>query len=162
MKPAPVGGLSRKQVVVNQESMVNQARIDSSPVAALERLQKAVNQHDLDALAACFAPDFLSEQPMHPDRSFRGRDQVVKNWMQIFRGVPDIEVEVSRSAVDGDTVWSEWEWRGTRVDGTSHLMRGVIIQGVREGQTAWMRLYMEPVTIGDGIDASVSQHVRGE
>ena len=32
--------------------------------------------------------------------------------------------DVLRSAVAGDTVWSEWEMTGTRRDGTAHLMRG--------------------------------------
>ena len=32
----------------------------------------------------------------------------------------------------GQTVWTEWEHRGTRPDHTAHLMRGVIIFGVRD------------------------------
>jgi ketosteroid isomerase-like protein len=33
------------------------------PMAVVRRLQDATNRHDLDALVACFAPDYLSEIP---------------------------------------------------------------------------------------------------
>ena len=63
----------------------------SSGFAVALRLRDATNLHDLDALVGCFALDFENETPAHPARSFRGRDQVRKNWAQIFAGVPDIE-----------------------------------------------------------------------
>ena len=49
---------------------------ESSPTAVLERLQREINQHDLDALAACFDPDYHSEFPVHPDRTFCGHEQM--------------------------------------------------------------------------------------
>lgn len=127
------------------------------PAAVLARLQRAVNAHDLDAMAACFQVDYASAQPIHPDRAFRGRAQMRANWTQIFGAVPDLRAEVLRSAVDGETVWSEWALRGTRGDGTPHQTAMVNIAGVREGAIAWMRLYMEPVAVGAGIDAGVRE-----
>ena len=50
--------------------------------------------------------------------------------------IPDVTRDVLRCAVDGDTVWTEWEHRGTRRDGSPHLMRGVIIFGVADGAIA--------------------------
>ena len=67
------------------------------PKALVERLVKATNDHDVDAVAACFAEDYENATPVHPARSFRGRDQVRKNWEQIFAFVPDIRAEVVRS-----------------------------------------------------------------
>jgi ketosteroid isomerase-like protein len=61
----------------------------------------AVNDHDLDALVACFAPDYVNETPARPQRGFRGREQVRRNWTQIFAGVPDIRAAVPRYATDG-------------------------------------------------------------
>lgn len=133
-----------------------------SPTAVVERIQRAVNAHDLDALAACFQPNYRSEQPIHPDRAFRGREQMRKNWSQIFGVVPDIEATILRCAVDGDTVWTEWEMRGTRRDGSPHLTAMVTITGVEEGEVAWMRLYMETVSQGGGIDAAVQQDLTGK
>jgi hypothetical protein len=61
----------------------------------LERLHDAQNRHDLDAFVACFDPEYRSEQPVHPDRAFVGREQVRKNWAEVFAGVPDFQAERS-------------------------------------------------------------------
>ena len=103
------------------------------PLATVERLQLATNQRDLDALVGCFAEDYENQTPAHPARGFRGSSQVRRNWEQIFAAIPDLTVKVLRCAVDGDTAWTEWEHRGTRPDGSQHLMRGVVIFGVGDG-----------------------------
>jgi len=62
--------------------------------------------------------------------------------------------------VDGDTAWTEWEHRGTRPDGTQHLMRGVVIFGITHGVAAWARFYLEPVQADAGtVDQAVRQQV---
>ncbi|MBV9282548.1 MAG: nuclear transport factor 2 family protein [Chloroflexi bacterium] len=131
------------------------------PLAVIERIRRAVNEHDLDALATCFHPDYLSEQPIHPDRAFRGRDQMRKNWDQIFASVPDIRAEVLRCAAEGNIVWTEWDLRGTRVDGVPSHTAMVTIGEVRDEQIVWMRLYMEQVQEGEGIDAAVRASLGG-
>ncbi len=129
-------------------------------VAMIERLCRATNAHDLDAIVACFAPDYRMQAPNHPERSFTGREQVRRNWEQILAAVPDVAVEVLRCAVDGDTIWTEWEHRGTRRDGAVHLMRGVMIFGVAEGLATWLRFYLEPVQQRDGdTDTAVRRAV---
>jgi ketosteroid isomerase-like protein len=128
--------------------------------AFLTRLVQATNAHDLDALVDCFGPEYRNETPVHPGRDFAGREQVRANWSQIFSFVPDVHVSVQRWAQDGPDVWSEWEMRGQRRDGTAHLMRGVIIFGVLDGQARWARFYLEPVqdaqdTVNDAVAAQV-------
>ena len=126
------------------------------PDAVVERLLAAINAHDLEAMVACFADDFVNETPAHPQRGFRGSQQVRRNWGQIFGGVPDLRARTPRTAVDGDTVWTEWEMSGTRRDGGGFLMRGVSIFGVTEGRLAWVRFYLEPVEEASGdVDAQV-------
>ena len=131
----------------------------TNPAAVLNRLVDATNRHDLDALAACFAEDYRLEMPVHPSRGFEGRAQVRRNWEQIFAGIPDIEVETLRTAVDADVVWSEWEMRGTRRDGAPQVMRGPIIFGVRDGLIAWGRFYVEAV---DGAATRIDEAVRDQ
>ncbi|MEY2582154.1 MAG: hypothetical protein QOE09_2003 [Ilumatobacteraceae bacterium] len=129
----------------------------------IQRLVSAVNDHDLDAVAGCFRDDYRNETPAHPGRGFVGRSQVRENWQRIFAGVPDIAADVSRIAVDGDVIWSEWEMRGTRPDGAAHLMRGVIIFGVEDEQAAWARFYLEPVDPGEGgVAAAIGQIVESQ
>jgi ketosteroid isomerase-like protein len=123
-----------------------------SPV--LQRLLRAMNAHDLDGMVACFADDYVNETPAHPQRGFRGSAQVRTNWTQILAGVPDLRARVPRSAVDGGTLWTEWDITGTRPDGTAFLMRGVVIFGVTDQAITSARFYLEPVeeTSGD-VDA---------
>jgi ketosteroid isomerase-like protein len=129
-------------------------------LALVERLRDAVNRHDLDSLADCFDQDFRNETPVHPGRSFRGRDQVRKNWAQIFAAVPDIEALVLGSSVDGASAWTEWEMRGTRRDGAAHLMRGVSIFGVGDDHFTSVRFYLEPVEEGGpSVDGAVRMAV---
>jgi ketosteroid isomerase-like protein len=114
-------------------------------LVTIDRLVRATNQHDLESIVACFSEDYENETPAHPARGFRGPAQVRRNWEQILAFVPDIHVEVVRSAVGVDTVWTEWEMGGTRRDGKSHWMRGVIVFGVSDDTIRWARFYLEPV-----------------
>lgn len=128
--------------------------------AWLDRLLAATNAHDLAALVDCFAEDYVNETPAHPARGFRGREQVARNWAQIFAGVPDVRAEVSDLSVDGDRVWSEWWMHGTRVDGARHEMTGVIVFDVRDGRAVHARFHLEPVERGGGdADAAVREAV---
>ena len=126
------------------------------PSAVLRRLERATDEHDLDSLVDCFASDYVNETPAHPARGFRGREQVRENWRQILAGVPDLRARVLRSAVDGETVWSEWEMSGTRRDGVGHLTRGVIVFRIADGRAVSARFYLEPVdTSGTDVNAAV-------
>jgi ketosteroid isomerase-like protein len=128
----------------------------ANPLEVFARLVTAQNAHDVEALVACFAPDYSSEQPAHPDRVFIGNAQVRKNWSEIFAGVPEFRADLLDAAVEGDTAWGEFEWRGTRRDGSALHSRGVIIGKVRDGKLAAARLYMSDVDeAGGGVDAAV-------
>jgi ketosteroid isomerase-like protein len=140
------------------ENVMRGEMIESPTVLA--RLEGATNAHDLNALVACFALDYRNDTPAHPERSFTGREQVRRNWEQIFAFIPDLTATVLRSAVNGDEVWSEWEQRGTRPDGSAHVMRGVVIFGVGDGLLTWARFFLEPVQQGgENVDAAVRRQV---
>jgi ketosteroid isomerase-like protein len=127
----------------------------------VERLRRAMNAHDLKAHVACFHPDYRSEQPAHPNRGFGGREQVEKNWAAIYGTIPDFHAELLAITAEGDTVWAEWRWTGTRADGSLFAMGGVTILGVADDRIAWARLYMEEVEeAGEDIDQAVSRLVR--
>src|SRR5919201_2694410 len=114
-------------------------------VAAVDRLMRATNEHDLEAMLACFHPNYSSEQPAHPARTFQGIDQVRKNWSALLEAVPDVRWEVLRSAADEETAWVEVHLTGTQADGGTLDERGVVIFGVRDEKIAWARLYLEEV-----------------
>ena len=130
---------------------------------AVERLYKAMNQHDLATFLACFDREYRSEQPAHPSRGFGGREQVEKNWSALFEGILDFHAELLATATEGETVWSEWRWTGTRrADGTPLNMCGVTLFEIKNGRIVSGRLYMEDVEeAGADIDETVRRLAEG-
>jgi ketosteroid isomerase-like protein len=128
----------------------------ADPRTLVERLTAAQNAHDLEGMLACFHEDYQSEQPLFPARTFQGIDQVRANWSALLEGIPDFHAETLRSAVDGDTVFVETRWTGTKADGTPLEERGVLIMGIRDDRIAWGRLYVDEVDReGTDIDTVV-------
>ena len=129
----------------------------------LLKLKNAFNTHDIELLIECFDKSYSSEQPVHPDRTFNGQEQVKKNWASNFNEMPDFSVHLLRHAISNNSIWAEWEWQGTRQDKSRLLMRGVTIMGVEGGKIKWGRLYVEPVeTNGKGIEAAVEEVMQGK
>jgi SnoaL-like domain len=125
----------------------------------IARLREAMDAHDPGAMAALMAADYRSEQPVHPNRAFVGNRQVVANWTEMFRGVPDMAVQVVAEATEGTTSFSEWSWTGHHADGSDFAVRGVVVAGLDDaGVIRWMRLYVEPV---EADSADIEDAVRG-
>jgi ketosteroid isomerase-like protein len=138
----------------------DEARTALPPV--LRRLVTATNEHDLEGLVSCFAPDYVLTMPAHPARDFVGNEQVRRNWSAFFTGILDIRFEITGVAVRGNEYWTESEMTGTRRDGLAHHMRGVAIFTVAGDLIRACRFYLEPVDeSGEGIQAAVDQTVRG-
>jgi len=124
-------------------------------------LRDVTNGHDVDGIVDCFAAGYRNVTPLHPERGFVGSGQVRRNWSQILAAIPDVVTEVTAMTVSGDMVWTEWEHRGTRPDGSAHVMRGVIIFTVGDDKFTEARFYLEPVEAGGpGIDDVVREQVR--
>src|SRR5260370_42351210 len=107
------------------EEQVQDEQTNSSPKSVFERMIQAANRHDLDAMVACFAPDFRSEQPLHPERDFTGQAGVRKNWSFFFTTVPDIQVDILNEVEEGDTVWAELHTHGMQIYGINHTLKVV-------------------------------------
>ena len=111
----------------------------------LQRMSDAINAHDVDAIASCFANDYKGEQPLHPESGVIGIAQVRENWTGLFAQVPDLRATLVAFTIHGDFAWAEWHWQGTRTSGSALNLRGVSVAGLHNGIMAWARIYMEPV-----------------
>lgn len=120
-----------------------------NPLEVINRLVSAINDHDADALTACFSDDYVNITPAHPARSFTGSGQVRRNWRSIFDAIPDVQARVLRSAVHDRVVWTEWEHRGTHAHGAPHLLCGVVIFTVGTDVITGARFFLEPVDQSD-------------
>ena len=127
------------------EQKVQDVPTSSSPKLIFERMIQAANRHDLGAMVACFAPDFRSEQPLHPERNFVGQAGMRQNWSFFFSTIPDLQIEILGEVTEGDTVWAEVHFHGEQTDGKQFHVRGVTLQGISADQIIWARLYIEEV-----------------
>ena len=128
-----------------REEQIQAAQVQSSPKLVFERMIQAANRHDLDAMVACFAPNFRSEQPFYPERTFTGQAGVRKNWSFFFSTMPDFRAEVQSSVVEGEIVWAEMAYYGTQTGGKKQVTRGVSISGIQGEQIVWGKLYIDTV-----------------
>ena len=120
----------------------------NDPRQVVERQRDALDAHDLDALADCFHEDLHSEDFVHPSQTFRGREQVKRNWELVLRQVPDLKVRLVDTAVNGDTVWAEWRFWGTKRSGEMLDLRGVTVSKVVDGRIVSSRRYLAPIDPG--------------
>jgi ketosteroid isomerase-like protein len=127
------------------------------PEGPVRRMLAAARQHDLDAMVLEFAEDYENITPVHPARSFRGRDQVRSNWCALFTAIPDLAPEIYDVAIDDEgKVWIEWGSKGTRRDGVRVEQAGVAIFTVRDDKLSAVRFYLEPVEYDSGdVNAAV-------
>jgi hypothetical protein len=56
----------------------------SSQSSVVEQLRQTLNEHNLEALLAYFAPSFQGEQPLHPDRAGQTHLNSPENIHSVF------------------------------------------------------------------------------
>jgi hypothetical protein len=133
------------------------------PPAAIRQLSQAWNVRDLDALEACFQPDYESAQPLHPDRNFQGRDGVRRCWGALMDAMPDFQADLLGWSASADVIWTEWRWHGSPVDGGSFTAGGVMLFGLVDGCLAWARVYTETVkVVGPDFDRVLEEILSQE
>jgi ketosteroid isomerase-like protein len=155
--------MNKRQVTVSgkrggERSVAMSGALQADARLVVDRFVRSINEHDLEAIVSCFAPDYNDVEPAHPTRQISGGGaEVRKQWGTVLDSLPDFRTEVERVVVEGETAWIEHDWSGTRTDGTRLHLRGVNIFGIRDAQFAWGHIYMETVE-EDGID--IEERVR--
>lgn len=109
------------------------------------RFVEAVNNGDIDELAASIHPDFEMVVPQHPTRGFKGKDQEVKNMRYLMTKFPEGRIEVQRMVETSSEVWIENSYVSSELQ-----MAAVVIFAIdQETNTIRSgRYYSEPVDRG--------------
>ena len=74
--------------------------------ALLLKLNDAFNTHDIESLIECFDENYYSEQPVHPDRTFQGQEQVKKYWASNFNEMSNFSAQLSSYAISNNSIWA--------------------------------------------------------
>jgi ketosteroid isomerase-like protein len=109
--------------------------VDEATRRAVDRLNDAINGHDLDALMAVFSEDCVFENtgPRPDGQRFEGQAAVRGFWERWFAANPDARFETEDIVVAGDRCVVRWVYRKLRNGEPWHL-RGVDVFKVRNGR----------------------------
>lgn len=121
------------------------SQMEKETIHVINKLHKAMNEHNLNAMLDCVDSGYISEQPFHPELNFSGREHMKENWTWILENCPDFSSSLNRYSISNDTIWAEWQWTGTNKDSSYFNMLGVTIFKVEGGRITHGRLFMESV-----------------
>jgi glyoxylase-like metal-dependent hydrolase (beta-lactamase superfamily II)/predicted ester cyclase len=85
--------------------------VGTTPQAVMTAYFDALTRHDLDAIAAAWAPDGHCHVAGQADAS--GPDGVRAYWAELFGAVPDLRFTVDELIAEGDQVAVKWSATGT-------------------------------------------------
>jgi ketosteroid isomerase-like protein len=111
---------------------------------AIERFNKAFNEHDADALSALMTEDTVFEDtsPAPDGRRIEGKAAVADYWRAWFARNTDAQFDAEELIVSGNRAVVRWVYRKMRNGQPWHL-RGVDIFTVRDGKVAAKLAYVK-------------------
>lgn len=110
-------------------------------LAVLEQITDAWNRHDLDAIAACYAPDGTAEFSGGPPAV--GREAIANAIRFWFTAFPDLKLITEEALTEGNRLIQVWTVRGTHTGplgpiepidpkGRPLMVRGIAFMDVNE------------------------------
>lgn len=131
-----------------------------APTATLTQLRAGIDAHDLDALVACFAPDYCNETPRAPPGAFADATRCARTGQRSSPRSPTRGPRSSAAVATAAPCGPNGTSPGTRTDGHAFHLRGVTVLVVPDDLIARARFYLEPVdTSGKGVDQAVRDAV---
>jgi len=102
---------------------------------AVDRLNAAINAHDIEALMEAFAEECVFENTGPPPDGvrFEGPAAVRAFWARWFAKNTDARFEAEEMVVCGDRAVVRWAYHKTR-DGSPWHLRGIDLFRVRDGR----------------------------
>jgi ketosteroid isomerase-like protein len=110
----------------------------------LQSFADAFNAHDAKAIMSHMTDDCVFEASAGPDvegEKFTGQQQVKKAFEQVFATFPDAHWSNARHFIVGNRGFSEWIFKGTKVDGTMIEVTGCDLFTFRNGKIAIKNSY---------------------
>lgn len=75
-----------------------------------DRLETALNQHDRQAISACYGDDVAL---VAPEGAFKGRDEATAYLVSFLDAFPDLHIDNLSKTTSGDVAIDEWIFTGT-------------------------------------------------
>jgi ketosteroid isomerase-like protein len=128
----------------DRDNAVAAGAMTDQTIAAVTRLNDAVNRHDIEALMAVFAVDCVFENPAPPPDGGRleGHEAVRLFWQRWFARHPGARFDTEEIFATGDRCVVRWVYHKTR-DGKPWHLRGVDLFRVRDGRVTEKLAYIK-------------------
>jgi len=117
---------------------------DATTIRMLDAFAAAWNQHDIEGLMACMAPDGVFESSAGKEVAGTrhvGADAVRKAYLAVFDTYADARWNHPRHFVAGDRAVSEWTFTGTTKDGVKVEVNGCDVFTLKNGKIALKNSY---------------------
>lgn len=125
--------------------------LETMPAAAAEaalvvqRLNEALNRHDVDAVMALMTDDCLFDNTYPPPdgERFVGQAAVRAFWERMLASAPDARFTTEEIFAYGDRCTVRWRYDFTGADGVAGHIRGADVCRVRDGKVAEKLAYVK-------------------
>jgi hydroxyacylglutathione hydrolase len=132
---------------------------ETTPKAVMTAYFDALARHDLDAIAAAWAPDGHSHVAGQADAT--GPDGVRTYWAELFGASPDLRLQIEDLIAEGDQVAVKWSGSGTFAGPGSYQgieptytrleLEGLDLFSLRDGQIVREDAYTDGTTFARQI-----------
>ena len=116
----------------------------NTTLAAVRRMEDAIERRDADAFMACCTDDVVWETTSPPDGDrLEGQIAVRAGIEEFLRGSQEPKFETEYVAALGDDAFLRWRYTWKNPDGTEGHVRGVDVIRVRDGKISEMLAYVK-------------------
>ena len=115
----------------------------------MQKVYDAFSSHDVEAIAACFAPDGVFDNAIGPDvhgKRYAGHDEIRGYFTSLFASTSDVQWEKTGMAICGNKVFTEWLRTGTKDTGEKQAWQGADIYTFRDGLIVKKDTYIKAVS----------------
>lgn len=128
------------------------------PLEVSSRAFDAVNDHDLHQLRSLMADDVVEH--IVPLGVHDGSEAVLAHYGELFAAAPDLRINVTNRAADGEAVLAAWEltatftgspFQGVQANASRVRLEGASTQVVREGRVASAQIIFDGASLARQI-----------
>lgn len=118
---------------------------EHATLAAVSRLNEALNRHDVDAVMAAMTDDCIFDNTYPPPdgQRFEGQGAVRAFWEEMVRSSPHARFETEEIFAVGDRCVVRWRYFYDGPNGQAQHIRGVDVLRVRDGKVAEKLAYVK-------------------
>jgi uncharacterized protein (TIGR02246 family) len=125
--------------------MTEHDTVSAQTLATMERMEGAINRHDIEAMLAIMTEDCVFENtfPAPDGARHEGSEAIRAAFEAFFHASPQATFETEECFVCGERAVVRWRYRWIDADGKAGHVRGVDLHRLRDGKIAETFAYVK-------------------